>query len=133
MKRKLQALAVRVGKQGLVDDPDIRFTEQIDNHVGQATLRFFDIPGTVAHGVSPGLHFAPFDAGCYRLDRLALTAELQALHMDARPLAPAASTHPFEEVFERMYQPKPERFQGSPCHADNGPGSDFQINRYLNY
>jgi len=106
-----------LGKRGLIDDPDLGFTEPIDDLVRQAALDFFDRPRTLSHELPQGLHVSPGDAAGHRLDRLAFPIEQQALHVDPRPVLPFASPHRFQQVFKKMRQPGLEPFHGLRLHA----------------
>jgi hypothetical protein len=93
-----------LGKRGLVDDPDLCFTEQINYLVRQPALHFFDRPWTLAHKLAQGLHVRPFNAAGQRLNRLALPIEQQALHVNPRPVPPLAPPQRFQQVLQKVRQ-----------------------------
>jgi hypothetical protein len=106
-----------LGKRGLVEDPDFRFTEKIHDFMRQALLDFGHGPGALTHKLAQGLDVCPFDAVGHRFYRFTLPIEEQTSHVDARPVLPFVAPHRFQQVLKKINQSGLETFQSVRLHA----------------
>src|SRR3974377_1448266 len=124
-------MLARLGEGRFVDDPDLRFTEEINDFVGQAPLDLRDFPRTLAHELAQGLNISSLYAAGHGLNRFALPVQQQALQVDARPVAALAASHGLDQVFQEVLQATIQCFQGLRCHGVTVPDTARTFKRYL--
>ncbi len=120
-----------LGKRGLIQDPDFRLADQIQDFVRQASLDLFDLLRALTGELPQGLHVGSFAAAGHRLNRLALAVEQQPLHVETRPAAPFVAPHRSEQFIEKMCQPTLGFYQGSRCYAARVADTAWKVKSYL--
>ena len=81
--------------------------------------------------LSQGLHVRAGEARRQGLNRLAFPVQQQALPINPSPVAPLATAHGFQAVFEKTHQTTLEASQALRCHGGAVVHTALPIKNYL--